>query len=400
MGVLNGAKKVFAAPYKAVENKFIPIVNSTNNYLDKWFPQDKWNWRKVAVLWAGLQAIIIGALELYVAIKYKSLLTKVYKYYSENNANEAITTKLSLADPLSVYHMIFLVALFYQYYLICDTVAKSSTLQLIAVSLYSFALAIYSVVQFTQANTNYRSEIFTKYLKSEQSTDPLNRATKIFEFLIIVLSFIFSFGWIIVSLRLYKVFGWNVFKQLGADIGVKNRLKLYQIFLTLLKIDFFFFVSFAMQFLIFIIAFIKHNDLVKYINICLIVIVLFMPIIGFAATKKENYRLMTLFIVFLSISIGYMTYSLVDILVDIKVSKEKCQPGVICMERRYRDCEKSLLLACVSALLISFLTFVLALVNFKNFPKGLKKDKSIHQSTSQNSTISTSYNTPKRWSIE
>jgi len=389
MGALKSIKKIFITPYKAIENKFIPIVNSTNNYLDKWFPQDKWNWRKVAVLWAGLQAITIGALELYIAIKYKLLLTNVYKYYSENNANEAITTKLSLADPLSVYHMIFLVALFYQYYLICDTVTKSSTLQLIAVTLFSFALAIYSVVQYTQANANYRSEIFIKYLTSETSTDSLNRATKVFEILITVLSFIFSFGWIIVSLRLYKVFGWNVFKQLGADIGVKNRLKLYQIFLTLLKIDFFFFISFTLQFLIFIISSIKGDSKgakVKYITIFILVLIFIMPFIGFGATKKENYRLMTLFLLLLSISIGYMTYSAIDIFINT--------------DNRYKDCQNSLSLACIVSLIVSLVTYVLALVNFKNFPKGLRKDKSIRPTSSQNSTLSTSYNTPKRWSIE
>jgi len=44
------------------------------------------------------------------------------------------------------------------------------------------------------------------------------------EILIIVLMSIFCFGWIVITLRLYKNFGWNVFKQLGADIGVKSKL--------------------------------------------------------------------------------------------------------------------------------------------------------------------------------
>jgi len=35
---------------------------------------------------------------------------------------------------------------------------------------------------------------------------------------------IFCLGWVLIALRLYKIFGWNVFKQLGADIGVKSKL--------------------------------------------------------------------------------------------------------------------------------------------------------------------------------
>jgi len=335
MGALKSIKKIFITPYKAIENKFIPIVNSVNNYLDKWFPQDKWNWRKISVFWAILQAIIIGSLEFYIFYQYSKHLDNIRNYQKANTNNGELC---SVAQPISVYHIIFMVALFYQFYLICDTITKSSTLQLIAVTLFSFALASYSIVQFTQVvkgdcgynNTSYYGDNANN---NEKKVNIVKRP-KNFEILIIILSFIFSFGWIIISLRLYKVFGWNVFKQLGADIGVKNRLKLYQIFLTLLKIDFFFFISFTLQFLIFIISSIKGDSKgakVKYITIFILVLIFIMPFIGFGATKKENYRLMTLFLLLLSISIGYMTYSAIDIFINT--------------DNRYKDCQNSLSLA-------------------------------------------------------
>jgi len=47
--------------------------------------------------------------------------------------------------------------------------------------------------------------------------------SKAVEIVIIVLMCLFCIGWVVITLRLYKVFGWNVFKQLGADIGVKSK---------------------------------------------------------------------------------------------------------------------------------------------------------------------------------
>lgn len=326
MGSLRRIKKIVAMPYRVFENTFIPFVNSTNDYLDKWFPQEKWNWRKLSIIWAGIQAILIGILEIYIAYKYKQQLLSTFYYVQEHDEDEI--NRFTHADPLSVYHMIFLVALFYQFYLICDTVSKSSTLQLIAVALFSLALAVYSIVQHTQAKGSYN---FVDFDKLEKMSDEMKKDGKEkiraensrpegVEITIIVLSFLFSFGWMIISLRLYKIFGWNVFKQLGADVGVKNRLKLYQIFLTLLKIDFFFFISFTMQFSIFIVVHISTTEtrsvIIRWVNILFLVIILIMPFIGFAATTKENYKLMTLFLFLLCISIGYMTYSFSDIIYD------------------------------------------------------------------------------------
>jgi len=36
MGASKKIKNIFVKPYKAFTNKFIPIVNSINNYLDSW----------------------------------------------------------------------------------------------------------------------------------------------------------------------------------------------------------------------------------------------------------------------------------------------------------------------------------------------------------------------------
>jgi len=71
-----------------------------------------------------------------------------------------------------------------------------------------------------------------------------------------------------------------------------------------------------------------------------------MPFIGFIATKKENYVYMTLFIVLLSMSLGYMVFNFFDILIDVQSKKdENCEKGT-CERKTYRDCSVSLSMAC------------------------------------------------------
>jgi len=407
MGFMEKLKDITVKPYKAFENKFIPIINSINNYLDRWFPQEKWNWRKIAVFWACMQAFIIGILQIFVIIKYNERVEIIYKQANES-PYESWKQEVAIADPLTVYQVIFLVAQFFQFFLICDTVTKSSTIQLIIGTIFSICISFYSIIQYIQQDPEKISykEHLSSLVDDNGKTIDLHPSKNI-EITIIVLMFIFCVGWIVVTLRLYKVFGWNVFKQLGADIGVRNRLKLYQILISLLKIDIFLFTSFTMQFVVFVVYYIQNEYMkMRIINIVLLVIVFLMPFIGFWATKKEDYRIMFVFIIFLSISIGYMVYSIVDIIMDKQKSRDEgcVSNGLnseICMKSRYRNCEKSLSFASASTALVGLATFILALVNFKNFPKGLKKDKSIRpQTSSNNSTLSHTLNSQQRWSIE
>lgn len=402
MGVLKNIKKVCAKPIKTLENKVIPVINSINTYLDSWFPQDKWNWRKVAIAWAAVQAFVITGLEIYVAYKNVEQVSSVYHYYKSSN-DIYILSQLAVADSLAVYHMIFIVALFFQFYLICDTVSKSSTLQLIPGTIFSIGITVYSVVQYIQAESSFKS----KYIELMIAKDPESRnkihQSKAVEIVIIVLMCLFCMGWVIITLRLYKVFGWNVFKQLGADIGVKNRLKLYQTLLAFLKIDIFFFTAFTLQFFIFVITYVKTDGLkIQIINIVFLVICFSMPFLGFAAIKKENYKIMCTFIFLLSISIGYMAYNFVDIIIDTHKNSELCDGNTkICITARYRNCSNSLSMACISSIILGTLTFVLSLISFRNFPKGLRiKEKSNRPSSSHHSSLSSSNRTQRRWSIE
>ncbi len=92
----------------------------------------------------------------------------------------------------------------------------------------NIGFTIYSIIQYKQAEAMRTKEEYIPYIEnyiikeSKSEVKDINEGKPV-EFIIIGFMCLFSVGWLIIDLRLYKVFGWNVFKQLGADIGVKSK---------------------------------------------------------------------------------------------------------------------------------------------------------------------------------
>jgi hypothetical protein len=79
--------------------------------------------------------------------------------------------------------------------------------------------------------------------------------TKTVEILVIVTLLTFCLGWLFLTWKLYYVFGWTTYKEMGADVEVRSKifltkdvLYLYHIYILLLKVDVFFFLGFSLQF--------------------------------------------------------------------------------------------------------------------------------------------------------
>ncbi|KAJ1504185.1 hypothetical protein HMI55_002126, partial [Coelomomyces lativittatus] len=141
-----------------------------------------------------------------------------------------------LDDPkrgLPVYIFIFVFSQIWTLILAWDAILKQNTIQLITFILFNLCTFAYSIFQLRQVG-------YDEAVNSH--TYPMLLAIPI-----ILGVFTFSFSYLIY--KLYLEFGWNIYKKIGADPNMKKIFRVYQVFLTLLKVGFFFWLSFSLQYL-------------------------------------------------------------------------------------------------------------------------------------------------------
>jgi len=70
---------------------------------------------------------------------------------------------------------------------------------------------------------------------------------------LIAIPCILAFGTCLLSVaawKLYDEFAWTIYKHISADLRMKRRYLTFQVYIALLKFDFFFFLGFTVQFLV------------------------------------------------------------------------------------------------------------------------------------------------------
>lgn len=156
----------------------------------------------------------------------------------------AIQPKTTVPTFLTLYIFGFL----YQLVLVYDALRAKNTIQIIGLCLYNLGLLIYGSVQKDQIEEAVRS------LASRQEiNETIWNQTKPF---LIAIPCVLALGTITLSLiawKLYDEFAWTIYKHISADLRLKRRYLTYQIYIALLKFDFFFFLGFTVQFVVIVI---------------------------------------------------------------------------------------------------------------------------------------------------
>ncbi|KAJ3280475.1 hypothetical protein HK104_000632 [Borealophlyctis nickersoniae] len=344
----------------------------------KLIPRDPW--AKAAVGWALSQFLLITLLEIIVA-------TRHYNYTTD----AAVSALLGDAGnqnsrALTLYHGLFIASQAFQLFLCFDAVVHSSMIQLVSTTTFNWALFGYSCMQYRQAMT-----IFTDAQQKVAETQNIPvHPTRVVEIVIIICMLVFSLGWIAISYRLYRVFGWSIFKELGADIAVKNRLRQYHIYMMLLKLDVFFFLGFDLQFLVLVLILQSSTDKTDVWTHAGVAIpfTLGLLIVAYFAIRRESNWLMALTLLGLSGGIGY----LISKLVDVQTNKTN----------KYQGSKNSLTFFEAITLILSIATFVVGIFCFRNFGKGLKEQ--LHKARNPNLEMDDfnrlNNKDPHRWSLD
>lgn len=90
-----------------------------------------------------------------------------------------------------------------------------SLIQLVSTTVLNWAIFGYSIIQMFQAGT----WIPEATLKSISNPHPTFKA----EIGLITILFCFCLGWVYLTYKLYFVFGWTTYKEMGADVEVKSK---------------------------------------------------------------------------------------------------------------------------------------------------------------------------------
>ncbi|KAI8602068.1 hypothetical protein EDD21DRAFT_304260 [Dissophora ornata] len=289
------------------------------------------------------------------------------KNYEEPDPTEVVQT----ARVLSVYHVLFIVAQLFQLILLCDAMFNKNTIQIIAIVVFNCAMVAYAGVQVKQA-----SEILVRTSGDslpnmildffERSANPTPyHASLPYEIAVVSLMVVFASGFAFIAYKLYKEFGWTIYKKIGADLAMRDMYKVYQIFIMILKFDIFFQLGFSAQFLSVVIL--QYDTLQtltqsEMSNILVVHLILstgasiVLPFLAWWGLKRESKIAMCCFIA------GGFATLVYNILKLNQVFDDKA---------RFAGASKFLIFFLIVSLILGMSTIYFAWVCMKNFNHGL-----------------------------
>lgn len=185
----------------------------------------------MALIVMGLEGYIFGRFE-------REILSNPYSH-SNKTSSRAIPT----------YFALFLFAEIFGLIIAWDSLRQKNTIQVIGLCFYHLALMVYAIIQIDQIRDSlFALSLLNDDIWGTSKIGSLQPWLLVIPCLIGLCTVILTYF----AYRLYEEFGWTIFKHIGADLAMRRRFMAYQIFLTLLKFDFIFFVGFTIQFTVII----------------------------------------------------------------------------------------------------------------------------------------------------
>ncbi|CAJ2499904.1 Uu.00g027570.m01.CDS01 [Anthostomella pinea] len=198
-------------------------------------------WPRLFFLTAALQAIICMVFEAYTFAKFQYGLYDMDQPQFRDNSD--IQSQLK---TIPTFLGLFILGFIYVVVMVWDALLMKNTIQVIGLCIANLALLVYGGLQIDQIHSAVvflvdNSAFKDKYIWNEVQG------------LLIAIPCIIALTTLVLgalSWKLYQEFAWDILKHIGADYRMKKRFLHYQVYIALLKFDFFFFIGFTIQFLV------------------------------------------------------------------------------------------------------------------------------------------------------
>ncbi|KAG2132499.1 uncharacterized protein EDB93DRAFT_902672 [Suillus bovinus] len=261
---------------------------------------------------------------------------------------------------LPCYLALFILAEIFELIMALDALRSRNIIQLMGIVLFHGALIVFSALQIHETHV----AIFNCVPPCVIDTNHLWNKVQGFLIVspcIIAASWLFLMFWI---KQLYDEFGWVIFHVVGANPKFKSMYQFYQIFICLLKFDFFCFVGVTMQLLIVVLS---GSSAEFGVTIAAIPVVLLLLAGCARAVKYEVKWLMTMALILMVAAMTYFLYKLVRFY----------EPS---SEAQYVSTRATLTVFTVTAFLLVLASFVIGIKCLRDFDKGLLESKAHGQS--------------------
>ncbi|KAF1914340.1 hypothetical protein BDU57DRAFT_453163 [Ampelomyces quisqualis] len=305
-----------------------------------YFPNSRWTW--AFMLTAIVQAAIALALEAYVFGKFQDSV----RWDEAKNTHSETRT-------IPTYLAVFMFGYLYQLWLVWDALRLKNTIQVIGLVIYNIGILIYAAIQFDQIR-DAADELNTNKFVDPDFWENVRPMLIALPCLMAVMTIFFAFeAW-----KLYDEFAWTIYKHISADLRLKRRYLTYQIYIALLKFDFFFFLAFTVQFLV-----VVDNTKTVELALTAVALVITFFLLFFAAwwVRRESVAGMIAIIIVYFIAMGYFLFKLIRMYIaDIDRQVD------------YEPARKSLTAFALLTILLLIFTIVIACMCTHNFNKGLK----------------------------
>ncbi|KAI8989250.1 hypothetical protein BDB01DRAFT_718739, partial [Pilobolus umbonatus] len=214
-----------------------------------------------------------------------------------------VFAKFKMTDGLSkgipVYLIIFILSLLFQVGLVWDAVRQKNTIQIIAFLLFNLCCFSYGIFQFKQIANALEAALG----RDNSLMDGLQNIMVATPVIIGVCQLIYVY----LGTRLYLEFGWRIYKKIGADPDIRNMYRWYQIFLTILKLDLFFFLGFSIQFLALVL---KRGDAEFALTIVALPFTVVILVLAVYAVHHESKYLFLSFFIGLGAGVSYFIFKI------------------------------------------------------------------------------------------